>query len=60
MKRKQGSKIFFSVELIQRMMKALANIVKHDVTKISAFLHIFRVIYIDLIREKKIQTMKQI
>ena len=34
-------------------MKALANIVKHDVTKILAFLHIFRVIYIDLIREKK-------
>jgi len=43
------------------MMKARASIVKHDVPKIFAFLYIFPVIYIDLIREnKKIQTMKQI
>lgn len=34
-------------------MKAQAPVVKHDSPKIFALLYIFRVIYIDLIRENK-------
>jgi len=52
-KKENGSNILHTIELIHKMMKAQAPVVKHDSPKIFALLYIFRVIYIDLIRENK-------